>query len=70
MEPPLKKSARNTASGSFLLNLRGNTVHFGKEPFAPFALRSIHRARALSFQVAVARTLHSSVAYRVRLEDG
>ena len=44
MEPPLKESARkNGLEWSFLLNLRVNTVHFGKEPFAPFALRSIHR---------------------------
>ena len=57
MEPPLNKSARTRPRGSFLLNLSVNTVHFGKEPFAPFALRSIYRARALSFQVAVAQTL-------------
>ena len=57
MEPPLNKSARTRPRGSFLLNLRFNTVHFGKEPFAPFALRSIHRALALSFQLAVVRAL-------------
>ena len=42
----------------FLLNVRVNTVHFGKEPVAPFALRSIHRVLALSFQLAVVRALH------------
>ena len=57
MEPPLKNPREERTRGSFLLNLRVNTVHFGKEPFAPFALRSIHRARALSFQVAGLRTL-------------
>ena len=57
MEPPLKNPREERTRGSFLLNLRFNTVHFGKEPFAPFALRSIHRALALSFQVAGLRTL-------------
>ncbi len=57
MEPPLKNPREERTRGSFLLNLRVNNVHFGKEPFAPFALGSIHRARALSFQVAGLRTL-------------
>ena len=48
MEPPLKNPRERTDSGSFLLNLRVNTVHFGKEPFAPFVLRSIHRRGRLA----------------------
>ena len=52
MEPPLKNPREERTRGSFLLNLRVNNVHFGKEPFAPFTLRSIHRARALSFHAA------------------
>ena len=66
-----KESARKERTrGSFLLNLRVNTVYFGKEPFAPFVLRSIPPARAPSFQLTVARALRQSVAYRVRPEDG
>ena len=38
MELPLKNPREKRTRRSFLLNLRINTVHFGKEPFAPFAL--------------------------------
>ena len=31
--------------------MRGYTVHFGKVPFAPFALRSIRRGIAVRFPV-------------------
>ena len=54
VEPPLKNPRERTDSGELPAELARQHCSLCKEPFALFVLRSIHRALALSFQVAVA----------------